>query len=514
MSDDLRIGILIVAYNAASTLRQVLDRIPEGFRSRVEKVYVCDDFSTDDTYLIGLGYSQSRDDLPITMVRQPRNLGYGGNQKSGYRMAIDDGMDVVVLLHGDGQYAPEKLPDMVAPFETASARRGLWQPHDDQGRGAEGRMPKYKYVGNKILSRFENSMLGTNLSEFHSGYRAYSTKALASIDFESNSDDFDFDTEIIIQLVEAGLRIKEIPIPTYYGDEICRVNGMRYAADVATDVVTWRLNKMGFGQGRFADVGVEYDLKPAPDSSHGVMLRWLDSMPASKVLDLGCSGGHFAEAARAGEHRVTGVDVATAPGVEDRVDRFIQSDLDSGMDQSLRTELGEERFDVVVLGDVLEHVRQPGRLLGRCPWGVGARRIDADLGAQLRSLVSPHPHRRRGFRLRHAGHPRPHPRAILHQAQLHPHADRCQAAGGALRPGWPAVERPGRAGRRRGADRCKPGHAGPCRGRHDPGMAHHVRLPVRGQGGAHLTGVSRGRPPPAACRPASPVSCSPAPEDC
>ncbi|MFZ1308785.1 MAG: bifunctional glycosyltransferase/class I SAM-dependent methyltransferase [Candidatus Microthrix parvicella] len=363
MSDDLRIGILIVAYNAASTLRQVLDRIPEGFRSRVEKVYVCDDFSTDDTYLIGLGYSQSRDDLPITMVRQPRNLGYGGNQKSGYRMAIDDGMDVVVLLHGDGQYAPEKLPDMVAPFETASADAVFGSRMMTRGAALKGGMPKYKYVGNKILSRFENSMLGTNLSEFHSGYRAYSTKALASIDFESNSDDFDFDTEIIIQLVEAGLRIKEIPIPTYYGDEICRVNGMRYAADVATDVVTWRLNKMGFGQGRFADVGVEYDLKPAPDSSHGVMLRWLDSMPASKVLDLGCSGGHFAEAARAGEHRVTGVDVATAPGVEDRVDRFIQSDLDSGMDQSWLAEVGEERFDVVVLGDVLEHVRQPGRLL-------------------------------------------------------------------------------------------------------------------------------------------------------
>lgn len=360
---DLRIGILIVAYNAASTLRQVLDRIPEDFRSRVEQVYVCDDFSTDDTYLIGLGYSQTRDDLPITMVRQPRNLGYGGNQKSGYRMAIDDGMDVVVLLHGDGQYAPEKLPDLVAPFETGSADAVFGSRMMTKGAALKGGMPKYKYVGNKILSRFENAMLGTDLSEFHSGYRAYSTKALASIDFESNSDDFDFDTEIIIQLVESGLRIKEIPIPTYYGDEICRVNGMRYAADVATDVVSWRLNKMGLGQGRYADVGEEYDLKPTQDSSHGVLLRWLDSMPASKVLDLGCSGGQFAEAARASGHQVTGVDLAAAPGVEDRTDRFIQADLDAGFDEALLAELDGERFDVVVMGDVLEHVRQPGRLL-------------------------------------------------------------------------------------------------------------------------------------------------------
>ena len=380
MSDDLRIGILIVAYNAASTLRQVLDRIPEGFRSRVEKVYVCDDFSTDDTYLIGLGYSQSRDDLPITMVRQPRNLGYGGNQKSGYRMAIDDGMDVVVLLHGDGQYAPEKLPDMVAPFETASADAVFGSRMMTKGAALKGGMPKYKYVGNKILSRFENSMLGTNLSEFHSGYRAYSTKALASIDFESNSDDFDFDTEIIIQLVEAGLRIKEIPIPTYYGDEICRVNGMKYAADVATDVVTWRLNKMGFGQGRFADVGEEYELKPSPDSSHGVLLRWLDSMPSSRVLDLGCSGGQFAEVARTSGHHVTGVDVAAAPGVTDRTDRFVQADLDDGMGDDLIAELGDERFDVVVMGDVLEHVRQPGRVLA------DARELLAPGGSMLISV--------------------------------------------------------------------------------------------------------------------------------
>lgn len=377
---DLRIGILVVAYNAASTLREVLDRIPEDFRTRVEKVYVCDDFSTDDTYLIGLGYSQTRDDLPITMVRQPRNLGYGGNQKSGYRMAIDDGLDVVVLLHGDGQYAPEKLPDMVVPFESDSADAVFGSRMMTPGGALQGGMPRYKYVGNKVLSRFENLMLGTELSEFHSGYRAYSTKALASIDFESNSDDFDFDTEIIIQLVEAGMRIEEIPIPTYYGDEICRVNGMKYAADVATHVVTWRLNKMGLGQGRFADVGEEYDLKPSADSSHGVLLRWLDSMPSSRVLDLGCSGGQFAAVARASGHHVTGVDVAAAPGVTDRLDRFVQADLDAGLGEELIVELGDEPFDVVVMGDVLEHVRHPGRLLA------DARKLLAPGGSMLISV--------------------------------------------------------------------------------------------------------------------------------
>ncbi len=97
-------------------------------------------------------------------------------------------------------------------------------------------MPLYKYVGNRILTTFENRMLGTELTELHSGYRAYSVEALASIPFEQNSDGFDFDTQIIIQLVDAGKRIVEIPIPTYYGDEICYVNGMKYAKDVSLDV--------------------------------------------------------------------------------------------------------------------------------------------------------------------------------------------------------------------------------------------------------------------------------------
>lgn len=372
----LRIGILVVAYNAASTLRQVLDRIPPSFRERVEQVYVCDDHSTDDTYLIGVGYQATARDLPVKVVRHQRNLGYGGNQKAGYRMAIDDGLDVVVLLHGDGQYAPEKLPDMVAPFEQGGVDAVFGSRMLTPGSARQGGMPMYKFVGNRILSRFENSILGTELSEFHSGYRAYSTKALAAIDFEDNSDDFDFDTEIIIQLVEAGLKIVEIPIPTYYGDEICRVNGMKYAADVARDVVSWRLNKMGFGQGRYAEVGPEYAVKPSTNSSHGVLLKWLAAMPSSRVLDLGCSSGSFGALARESGHEVTGVDVNAAPGVEDRLDHFVLADLDRG----LPDELAQGSFDVIVMGDVLEHVRDPQRLLSE------SKRLLAPGGSMLISV--------------------------------------------------------------------------------------------------------------------------------
>ena len=137
---------------------------------------------------------------------------------------------------------------------------------------------------------------------------------------------------------------------------------------------------MGLGQGRFADVGEEYDLKPSADSSHGVLLRWLDSMPSSRVLDLGCSGGQFAAVARASGHHVTGVDVAAAPGVTDRLDRFVQADLDAGLGEELIVELGDEPFDVVVMGDVLEHVRHPGRLLA------DARKLLAPGGSMLISV--------------------------------------------------------------------------------------------------------------------------------
>src|SRR6266545_1328150 len=109
-----RVGVLVVAYNAASTLAAVLDRLPGGFRARVADVLVCDDASSDATYDVGLEY-QRHCDLPLTVIRHPRNLGYGGNQKAGYRWAIEHGLDIVVMLHGDGQYAPEMLPQMVEP---------------------------------------------------------------------------------------------------------------------------------------------------------------------------------------------------------------------------------------------------------------------------------------------------------------------------------------------------------------------------------------------------------------
>jgi 2-polyprenyl-3-methyl-5-hydroxy-6-metoxy-1,4-benzoquinol methylase len=350
-----RIGILVVAYNAESTLASVLDRVPKSFRSRIDKVYVCDDASGDSTHLVALGYQQLSDDLPLKIVRHPDNLGYGGNQKAGYRMAIEEGLDIIVMLHGDGQYAPELLPDMVAPLERGEADAVFGSRMMEAGAARKGGMPLYKYVGNRILTTIENSLLGTDLSEFHSGYRAYSVEALKSIDFEQNSDNFNFDTQIIIQLVDGGKRIVEIPIPTYYGDEICYVNGLKYAQDVVGDVVHYRLGKLGFASGQLGSVGEEYGLKQ-DDSSHAVILKWLERRSPGKILDLGCSGGLLSERVRGFGHHIVGVDVVEIPGVRDRVDEFLLANLDQGLPEAA---VAGAPYDVVLCADILEHVRDP-----------------------------------------------------------------------------------------------------------------------------------------------------------
>jgi len=354
-----RIGVLVVAYNAASTLAAVLDRLPPAFRQRVAEVVVCDDASSDCTYTVGKEY-QAQTDLPLTVIRRPQNLGYGGNQKAGYRWAIEHGLDIVVLLHGDGQYAPEVIEDLITPFERAGADAVFGSRMMVPGSARLGGMPLYKFVGNRVLSRFSNAATGLELTEWHSGYRAYRVEALRDIDFESNSDGFDFDTEIILQLHEAGKSIVEVPIPTYYGTEICHVNGLGYAKDVATDVVRYRVHKMGFGSGEMAAGDQGYDLKMTSLSSHRKILDWVGSSPPKRILDLGCSNGRFGELLRLEGHTVIGVDTEKLEGVGDRLDGFVEADLNDG----LPAEVGDG-FDVVIGADVFEHLADPAALLAQ-----------------------------------------------------------------------------------------------------------------------------------------------------
>ena len=353
-----RIGIVVVAYNAETTLVRTLERIPQDFRAQLDEVIVLDDASTDATTQHAQEWAEKVLGHAAVVVTHTRNLGYGGNQKAAYRLATERGLDIVVLLHGDGQYAPEAIGDLVAPLVAGEAEAVFGSRMMIPGAARAGGMPAYKRWGNRILTRAQNKLLGLSLSEFHSGYRAYLVSALDSVPYERNTDDFDFDTQIIIQLVDAGHRIVEVPIPTYYGDEICYVNGVRYARDVMSDVVEYRLARMGFGTSPWIPGVPEYDLKPGPGSSHSIITEMLADRPPARVLDLGCSSGLLAEGIRKLGHHVTGVDVVELPHVRERVDEFHVLDLSvAPVDQ-----LGSAH-DVVILGDVLEHLADPMTLL-------------------------------------------------------------------------------------------------------------------------------------------------------
>jgi glycosyltransferase involved in cell wall biosynthesis len=237
----IKIGVLIVAYNAQQTLTRVLDRIPVDFIKQIDAILVCDDASTDDTHKVGLSY-QSKSQLPLTIVRHEINLGYGGNQKTGYQWALEKNLDLVVLLHGDGQYAPEYLPQMVEPIVSGRADVVFGSRMITQGGARQGGMPLYKFVGNKILTTLQNRLAKVSLTEWHSGYRAYSVASLRKIHFLKNSDYFDFDSQIILQMIGARQRIVEIEIPTFYGDEISRVNGIKYGIKILIHTLKFRLS--------------------------------------------------------------------------------------------------------------------------------------------------------------------------------------------------------------------------------------------------------------------------------
>jgi len=237
----MNIGVLIVAYNAQDTLAKVLDRIPSDFVKQIDAILVCDDASTDDTQKVGLSY-QRKSQLPLTIVRHEINLGYGGNQKTGYQWALEKNLDLVVLLHGDGQYAPEYLPQMVEPIVSGRADVVFGSRMITQGGARQGGMPLYKFVGNKILTTLQNCLAKVSLTEWHSGYRAYSVASLRKINFLKNSDYFDFDSQIILQMIGARQRIVEIEIPTFYGDEISRVNGIKYGIKILIHTLKFRLS--------------------------------------------------------------------------------------------------------------------------------------------------------------------------------------------------------------------------------------------------------------------------------
>ncbi len=350
-----RVLIFIVAYNAETTITSVLNRIPASLRRPGVEVLIIDDSSPDSTFATGLKHEDKAGDFRIHVLRNPENQRYGGNQKLGYRYAIENGFDIVALVHGDGQYAPEKLPDLIEPLAKGEADAVFGSRMMHKHDALAGGMPLYKWIGNQVLTAFENAVLGTKLSEFHSGYRLYSVAALKKLPFERNANDFHFDTDIIIQLHFAGMRIKELPIPTFYGDEICRVNGMKYAWDCVKAVVRAKLHSKNLLYDRKFDVGpVEetYDLKLGYDSSHERAIQSVT--PGARVLDIGCGRGYVAELMADKAAHVTGLDQYSPdksgkPNVDYR-----KWDIEA---EPVPVDISD--YDQIFMLDIIEHLKDP-----------------------------------------------------------------------------------------------------------------------------------------------------------
>lgn len=231
------------AYCAARTLERTVADIPPG---SVDEVVVVDDCSPDDT--VGIARQ-----LGLTVVRHEHNLGYGGNQKTCYRLALDSGADYIVMIHPDYQYDSRLIPVAIEIIRLGICDVVLGSRIRTRAEALAGGMPRYKYIANRCLTFIENVALGQNLGDFHSGFRAYHRSVLEAIPFERNSDDFVFDSQFLAQAVHAGFKVGDIPVPVRYFDEASSINFRRsvtYGWRTLLVLVKFWLHRLGIKRHR------------------------------------------------------------------------------------------------------------------------------------------------------------------------------------------------------------------------------------------------------------------------
>lgn len=253
-----KVAVVMPAYNAARTLEQTVREVDPSI---ADDLIVVDDFSTDETV------ARARE-LGLFVHRHDRNLGYGGNQKTCYRLALQRGADIVVMLHPDYQYDPRLVPVMAHMI--ASGLYDVVLGSRILGGGAlKGGMPLYKYVANRFLTAFQNLLTGLKLSEYHTGYRAFSRAVLEALPLEENSDDFVFDNQMLCQAAAFGLRIGEVSCPTRYLPEASSINFLRsvkYGLGVIRSSLQLALHRAGWRNERlFGNVGrnvMRFDKSP------------------------------------------------------------------------------------------------------------------------------------------------------------------------------------------------------------------------------------------------------------
>ncbi len=361
----MRIGIFVIAYNAERHIQDTLSRIPDVVWREIEVCYVVDDASTDETTPAARAFGRYQDKMVV--LRNPVNRRYGGNQKFGYQWAIDRGLDVVVMLHADGQYTPEKMPDILGPLVRGEAEVVFGSRMIHRQNALAGGMPRYKYIGNIVLTQIENMLTGMSLSEFHSGYRAYSVEFLKAVPFWENSDEWHFDTQILLQAHQAGVRIHEVPIPTFYGDEICHVNGTAYGINCIFSALFFRLQRAGVVYSRVYDLATtgaaRFQSKlDDPGSVHSLVRDELPSGSLKGASVLVVSEGDMTLLKIMADQEALVDVVALNPAAAELASEYARKVfvLDIGRERELEL---DQSYDIVLALDVLNYVVYPEQLL-------------------------------------------------------------------------------------------------------------------------------------------------------
>lgn len=233
-----KIIAVLPAYNAERTLAATLADVPVG---SVDEVLLVDDGSTDRTVQVAR-------DMGLTVIEHPENRGYGGNQKTCYRYALEKGADVVVMIHPDYQYDSRVIPLAVGIIELGICDVVLGSRIRSRQEALHGGMPIWKYIANRGLTAFENLALGQNLGDFHSGFRVYRREVLEKVPFERNSNDFIFDTQFLVQAVRLGYRLGDVPVPVRYFKEASSINfrrSVRYGIGTLSVVAQYWLDRLG-----------------------------------------------------------------------------------------------------------------------------------------------------------------------------------------------------------------------------------------------------------------------------
>ncbi|HTA91279.1 MAG TPA: bifunctional glycosyltransferase/class I SAM-dependent methyltransferase [Polyangiaceae bacterium] len=348
-----RIALLIVQVGTAESLEQVWSRVPESVRPQVAEVMIFDGSTQRDAGWVKSEQSLLQAETELSVFRGGGDLGRGGAQILGFKRAIARGYDIVVVLRGDGHDAPEALPELLSPLESGAAD-AVFGSQVLRGGGFSHGATALEAFGDRALSRFESLMLGTSLSELNPGYRLYARRALERVPFEKNSRRAQFDTQIIIQLRGAGLRILEKPVAVQERAERGLSSGLQYAAQVLKSVVDYELHEFGLRHHPEYVVPPAHTMKHGALSSHSQLLELVGFEPR-RILDIGCGPGELGHVLRERGHYVFGVDWSPPRFA---LDAFVQADISHGLPSSI-----DGNFDIVLLADVLEHMIEPMKLL-------------------------------------------------------------------------------------------------------------------------------------------------------